>query len=809
MTKRQSIENLQLSSSTWEKLLELFPTSPLPFYQKDVNDFFKFQYISDSGSYHDLQYYIDLKNIGVGNFSVNKTWWNESLDTLCRLVYVPDNSDSEAPTYASRLKTANAQSSISLNNQFVLPWYNIDQKSYEEIRSSDLAEQTITNISNLQFTAAANSYLRLIMPKYTRRVEIEDLNRDFWVIGQAVTYACRWLFEDHEGNIPNLFKKILDELLQLWENIIYLWGGAAISSQIGKKIYDKVKVIYLPLPNSFFTERKFDNFEKSWNLAATEIRKRCDFLTRKYNDHNLVIVPFIRDNNYYKNYFSIYSINYILVYDRNKQEGARYNFINTGIKIDIDSNTALQDRIYFIHEDKAGQITYGRPYSLLNDYQEEETHSFYGLVDVKPTISAHYDTDKIVFDNFKLEIFDAAARTIESSGVDKKIGQITCNITNSGAAYNVETTTTWTINPYSTNQLTPQTKQADFKGYMGEMISVCGETKPPIIEKADFKIVKFGDFLPIEFDEELGEGLINHMTPVPKEVNQSADQYSIEYAYDQATYGIGAYAYRDDRVDSGDNGQWRPHYGMNTKLRFFDYYEKKSHSTILLTPNFLENYAQKYIAKLIDDGKLSNNIPLIIATKMGVGFWPGDNGVQWEHGLVTDLFLYNPEEGTSETSTEDKVLHMSRINLLDGFWTRDHNIFVGTEEGYPSGQWRRLGMKCDNIMVKKLNGVYTYTIKNGIMAWYDHAKEVYNGEYADYHTRPYCSIDIDDDNKLIYGTQHNIPSGTNMAMTHSFTDGSSVIDKTKKSCENCYTETSEWNGISFEGAIDADHFIFD
>ena len=44
---------------------------------------------------------------------------------------------------------------------------------------------------NLQFTrsisSAARPFMRLIMPKYTRRVEIEDLNRDFWVIGQTIT----------------------------------------------------------------------------------------------------------------------------------------------------------------------------------------------------------------------------------------------------------------------------------------------------------------------------------------------------------------------------------------------------------------------------------------------------------------------------------------------------------------------------------------------------------------------------------------------------------------------------------------------
>lgn len=33
-------------------------------------------------------------------------------------------------------------------------------------------------------------------------------------------------------------------------------------------------------------------------------------------------------------------------------------------------------------------------------------------------------------------------------------------------------------------------------------------------------------------------------------------------------------------------------------------------------------------------------------------------------------------------------------------------------------------------------------MKNGIMAWYDHAKEVYKNKWENYTVRPYCSIDI-------------------------------------------------------------------
>jgi len=66
------------------------------------------------------------------------------------------------------------------------------------------------------------------MPKYTRRVEIEDLNRDFWVIGEAISEISGFLFDD-ESPLAKMFKGITSELTQIWENLIYLWSGYILS----------------------------------------------------------------------------------------------------------------------------------------------------------------------------------------------------------------------------------------------------------------------------------------------------------------------------------------------------------------------------------------------------------------------------------------------------------------------------------------------------------------------------------------------------------------------------------------------------
>jgi hypothetical protein len=50
------------------------------------------------------------------------------------------------------------------------------------------------------------------MPKYPRRVEVEDLDRDFWVIGQTITGISAFLFDD-KSPIVSLFNSIYNELI--------------------------------------------------------------------------------------------------------------------------------------------------------------------------------------------------------------------------------------------------------------------------------------------------------------------------------------------------------------------------------------------------------------------------------------------------------------------------------------------------------------------------------------------------------------------------------------------------------------------
>jgi hypothetical protein len=50
------------------------------------------------------------------------------------------------------------------------------------------------------------------MPKYLRRVEVEDLDRNFWVIGNVLAAISAYLF-DPNSPISKEFEKILNELI--------------------------------------------------------------------------------------------------------------------------------------------------------------------------------------------------------------------------------------------------------------------------------------------------------------------------------------------------------------------------------------------------------------------------------------------------------------------------------------------------------------------------------------------------------------------------------------------------------------------
>lgn len=165
-------------------------------------------------------------------------YWNESLQALYekyKELISNDINDGGADSIKFSLKQgADAGYHFKEGEPYVIPDENADGQTYEEVRGNDKIEDVLQNENNLQFTREKEKqkkhYLRLIMPKYGRRVEVEDLDRNFWVIGQAIDQICSFLFDD-ESPLNIVLRNILNELLGIWQNIYLLWGKSKDNEQ--------------------------------------------------------------------------------------------------------------------------------------------------------------------------------------------------------------------------------------------------------------------------------------------------------------------------------------------------------------------------------------------------------------------------------------------------------------------------------------------------------------------------------------------------------------------------------------------------
>lgn len=341
---------------------------------------------------------------------------------------IPVNGDVEHFQWSD---IANADAGLNFKNDgtvnpqgppWVKPQYNIDGKLYKHVRGIDKIISVLNSNKELQFTEMqgdddAYHWLRLLMPKYLRYVEVEDLNRNFWVIGQTITAICSFLFDDNSP-IKDLLKDILDELPQLWENVFYLWMTAAAISQ--KPKYDKIHVEELFLPNNSYEHfLKFDNFNSSDGLVKEQsdetkiigvdyeaLKENLRYLINTYPNSNLCIIPKIRLNNYKKNYFSGIFLPAVYFYDRNKDT---YFYIklkwpeghldNDNVIFDLTNSQGriFSNEIYGVYEnDKKSVYEYHFPLSDIVSAQDEEK-TYYGLLQLLMDISITYDVNTYKF----------------------------------------------------------------------------------------------------------------------------------------------------------------------------------------------------------------------------------------------------------------------------------------------------------------------------------------------------------------------------------------------------------------------------
>ena len=199
---------------------------------------------------------------------------------------------------------------------WVKPEENLIGQTYKSVRGVDYVLKQMLNETLLQFTnyfsidyddPAANrgiihSQIRLLMPKNSRWVLVEDLNRNFWVLGNTIGGLCAYLF-GAGSPIKDIFERLVNELVQLWENTIFLWMLAAFA--LIKPCTD-VHVEMFFVPNDINEPyRKYDNFDSFQSIPSSKARIIANTVAyaKKYQNSNCVMFPMIRKNNYEKNYF--------------------------------------------------------------------------------------------------------------------------------------------------------------------------------------------------------------------------------------------------------------------------------------------------------------------------------------------------------------------------------------------------------------------------------------------------------------------------------------------------------------------------
>lgn len=308
---------------------------------------------------------------------------------------------------------------------WVIPWYNVDGDTYRRVRGEDMKVSVMTDPNKLGFTQIKDStyrskWIRLLMPQYKRRVEVEDLNRNFWVIGQILTGISAYLF-DENGPLMKMLKGLIKEIGQLWENMIFLWTALALLSQ--KKYYNEThsEVILMSL-DTLCPYLKYDNFDKAnADEINSQITTNLSYLVQSYQEYNLAVLPCIRINNYEHNYYGEMWYPGIFIYNRNTatpswqlipfySSSPNPYFESQGFYFKL---VDFSDCIYGIHENE-DTYSYVIPLSNTDGVQPDEEVRYYGLVRDYISFSAIIK-DAIEKIDVNINLYDIAKRIVAQS----------------------------------------------------------------------------------------------------------------------------------------------------------------------------------------------------------------------------------------------------------------------------------------------------------------------------------------------------------------------------------------------------------
>lgn len=585
--------------------------------------------------------------------------------------------------------------------KWVKPWYNIDfaegltarQRSYNRVRGKDQVLSILKNRDKLQFTNSyledgeIENFLRLLMPLTSRRIAIEDLNRNFWVLSQVVTGITAYLFGD-DSPFNKMFGGILNEVVQLWENIEYQWATIALLEQ---KPCNDIYFDFIPLPNSTIQPyRKFDNFDNfDFNTyysdsAMNEVIDRIDFYRQKCTKSMIVIIPFIRKNNYQKNYFSRMDVPYLCIYNQLNHGYDKEGFADStklsayyhkGWKIipilqnEVESLfftpykegvIDLTDRLYSAREDKV-HYKYCYPAKITNSQRDDSIYNYYCALRVTPEITSLSFNNKgeLLIEGLSFTATDAIENILNNV-----VPSTTILKTN---PINISSTTEYPIiiTPTIKKEAAAEydyTKLIEIKQhktyYLGELPSFSLQSAPkPNFEfvkdgslQTDCKLIKIGNFLPYTIAE---QGKNNDSTIFQEQINPNGEGttgyiFNLTPKQEYSSYypkGIGpgnthGYTYCKYYIPNDQGTAYEraivltSWHGQSIKEVLGRVSGINSGGTVI------ENYLQ------LQKQKNPDSIDKIIYFMAAIGINPWHNGSTqgyWENSILTHVFRFIPD----------------------------------------------------------------------------------------------------------------------------------------------------------------------
>ena len=318
----------------------------------------------------------------------------------------------------------------------VEPFINVNEKTYDKVRNTDQVKDTVKNLSKMDFTNNHTDWITLLMPRYGRTVQIEDLNRNFWVINEALSGLMNWFYGASPVN--EILKRLIDETTQLWENMLYLWLQVALMNQ---KKSEQIQVLVEPArlyKNEFLTkydniptikcEVEDNNFTIVSNLPLNYEYEYFKHFQEEYSDSVVGILPIYRINNYRSNYYCGELYQKFLIFDNNiTDENGNAKFLEFKIVESYENNTrpvVISPR-YEVKNNEIGRFSsrifatkpidfsyyYTYPFSEVNKKVCQDGRVLlYGALLVKQSIMFSKQIDgSIKFSDFTLTVYDAAA----------------------------------------------------------------------------------------------------------------------------------------------------------------------------------------------------------------------------------------------------------------------------------------------------------------------------------------------------------------------------------------------------------------